>query len=144
MRKRFFSAKGFYADEALSVLRILCGLFMVYHGWEVMDAQKMREYEKWLKELQFDGPAWMAFLGKLSELAGGLFLALGLLTRLALIPLLITMAVITFRIGHGRVFMEDQHPFLFFLLFLFLFFSGPGRWSLDHLIVQQKKEQRHA
>jgi uncharacterized membrane protein YphA (DoxX/SURF4 family) len=67
-------------------------------------------------------------------LASGTFLTVGLLTRLAVIPLAITMTVICFGMGKGRIFLEDQHPFLFVLLSLVFFFAGSGKWSLDQAI----------
>ena len=70
---------------------------------------------------------------------------LGLFTRLAIIPLAITMAIISFGIGKGRIFMEDQHPFLFILLAFVFFFTGPGKWSLDYLLFERKgfSSRRH-
>jgi putative oxidoreductase len=48
------------------------------------------------------------------------------------------MAIICFGIGKGRVFMEDQHPFLFILLAFVFFFTGPGKWSLDYLLFERR------
>jgi putative oxidoreductase len=48
------------------------------------------------------------------------------------------MTFIAFFIGHGRIHMEDQHPFLFVLLALVFVFTGPGKWSLDSLLFGRK------
>ena len=141
MFKYFFSAQSLWQYTGLGLIRILVGAFMIYHGLEVFDQDKMNGYGKWLSDLHFSNPSIMAYLGKGTELVGGVFLALGFLTRLFLIPLIITMAVISFKMGHGKIFMDDQHPFLFILLFLVFFFTGPGRWSLDK-IVFRKNEPR--
>jgi putative oxidoreductase len=137
--KYFFSAQGMGQQTGLGLIRILTGLFMVYHGWEVFSADKMTGYQQWLTDLKFPSPALMAYLGKGSELVGGILLTLGLLTRLAVIPLIGTMAVICFGMGHGKIFMDDQHPFLFILLFLVFFFCGPGRYSLDKILFRKKE-----
>src|ERR1700730_9567507 len=139
MFRYFFSAQGLWQNTGLGLIRILVGAFMVYHGSEVFDQDKMNGYEKWLTDLHFPSPALMAYLGKGSEFVGGIFLTLGLFTRLAIIPLIITMAVICFGMGHGKIFMDDQHPFLFILLFLVFFFCGPGSWSLDKLIFKKNE-----
>jgi putative oxidoreductase len=51
-----------------------------------------------------------------------------------MLPLAITMLTVTFGMGHGKVFTDDQHPFLFVLLALAFFFTGPGKWSMDRII----------
>lgn len=131
--KQFFSPAGFWQGPALSLARILAGLFMAYHGYEIFDGKKMDDYEKWMGELEYSNPAFMAYLGKGLELASGILLILGLFTRIALLAMAGTMSGICFGLGQGRIFMEDQHPFLFILIAFVLFFTGPGKWSLDHV-----------
>ena len=139
MIKYFFSAQGLWQQTGLSLIRIIVGLFMTYHGLEVFMHDKMVGYEQWLHDLKFPAPALMAYLGKGSEFVGGIFLTLGLLTRVAIIPLIITMAIICFGMGHGKIWMDDQHPFLFILLFLVFFFYGPGWLSLDKIIFKKNE-----
>jgi uncharacterized membrane protein YphA (DoxX/SURF4 family) len=136
---KFFSSQGFWEQTGLSLIRIIVGVFMVYHGWEVFIDDKMLGYQQWLTDLKFPSPAFMAYLGKGSEFVGGVLLTLGFLTRLSVIPLIITMAVICFGIGHGKIFMDDQHPFLFILLFLVFFFYGPGWLSVDKIIFKRRE-----
>ncbi|NJO26009.1 MAG: DoxX family membrane protein [Bacteroidia bacterium] len=69
----------------------------------------------------------MAYTGKTIELISGISLVAGLFTRLMMLPLAITMITVTFGMGHGKVFTDDQHPFLFVLLALAFFL--PGRES---------------
>jgi len=121
------------------VIRLIVGLFMCYHGLEVFDRQKIEDYAKWLNDLHFPSPHFMALLGKGTELVAGVMLLTGFLTRVAVIALIITMLVITFFMGKGNIFMDDQHPFLFVLLFLVIFFTGPGKFSLDYLLFGNKK-----
>jgi putative oxidoreductase len=58
-------------------------------------------------------------------------LILGLFTRIAAMIMLFTMAYISFFIGHGKVWYEDQHPFMFVLIALIYVVVGGGKWSLD-------------
>jgi len=65
-------------------------------------------------------------------------LVLGLFTRLVSIPLFINMLVATLAVRLKKVgglddFVELDEP-LYALTFLWLFFSGPGWVSLDHLL----------
>lgn len=134
IRQLFSPSHSLWLHGGLALIRVITGLFMIYHGWEVFDENKMREYTKWLTDLSFPSPPFMAYAGKASELLSGICLTLGLLTRIAVIPLAVTMAVICFGMGHGRIFTEDQHPFLFLLLAGVFFFAGPGKWSLDQAL----------
>jgi len=137
--KYFFSAQGIGPETGIGIIRIVVGAFMIYHGWEVFKKDPMTGYGQWLNDLHFPAPLFMAYLGKGAELVGGIMLFLGLLTRLAVIPLVITMGVIAFGMGQGRVWADEQHPFLFILLCLVFFFFGPGRFSLDKILFKRKE-----
>ncbi|KAA2241829.1 DoxX family protein [Chitinophaga agrisoli] len=137
MLKRFLSPSYTPWQGGLALMRIITGLLMVYHGWEVFDKAKMDEYAKWLTDLHFPAPAFMAYLGKSTEWVSGILLTLGLLTRLAVIPLAIAMTVVCFGMGNGRILTQDQHPFLFVLLAGVFFFTGPGKWSLDQVFFKR-------
>jgi len=78
------------------------------------------------------------YRGGRTELIGGALLMLGLGTRLAAIPLCINMVVAILVVNLRKVsdlddFVELSEP-LYALCFVWLFFSGPGRASLDHLV----------
>lgn len=142
MTNRFLSPYAFWQDGALAVARMTVGLFMIYHGWEIFDTAKMNEYGRWMTDLHFPRPSTMAYLGKGAELVSGVLLFLGLATRLAAVVLAVTMAAIAFTMGKGRVFMEDQHPFLFVVLAFLFFFTGPGKWSLDRVLFGAQRPAR--
>jgi putative oxidoreductase len=83
-------------------------------------------------------PAFSAALSGCTELLGGALIVVGLLTRLAAVPLLVNMVVAIATVNVKRVggldeFVELSEP-LYALVFLWLFFTGPGRVSLDHLL----------
>ena len=78
-------------------------------------------------ERNFPRPELFAYIGELTELTGGILLALGLMTRFITLPMMSVMLFITFVLGHGKIFYEDQYPFLFFLFFVLFFFTGPGK-----------------
>lgn len=137
--RSLFTSKGLW-ENGLSLIRILVGLMVVYHGKEIFEADKMANYTQWMTDLKFSSPQLMAYLGKGSEFFGGLFLTLGLGTRLALIPLGLTMLAIPFLMGQGKIFMEDQHPFMFFVMCLVFLFNGAGQWSLDYWLFDRKRE----
>lgn len=111
---------------------------MILHGKEVFDKALMDNYATWDQFKGFSSPSLMVYVGKSAELIGGIFLTIGLLTRLACLILIFTMLYISFYVGKGVVWYDDQHPFLFVLLGLVFFFTGPGRLSVDHLLFRRK------
>jgi putative oxidoreductase len=78
----------------------------------------------------------LVMTGKASELIAGIFFVLGFLTRVASLFIIGTMLYITFFLGHGKIWYEDQYPFLFILLALVFFFTGAGRISVDNLLFK--------
>jgi len=135
--KSFFSANGFWEQPGLAIIRMITGAFLIYHGWEVFDSLTMKGYLDWD---QFNGATGklLVYLGKSAELLGGLLLFMGLLTRIAALLIAGTLLYISFFVGHGKVWYEDQHPFLFVLLAMLFFFTGPGSWSLDKRIFRSE------
>lgn len=139
MSQHFFSPqRKIWFEPGFAQVRIITGAMMVYHGFEVFDSKQMFDYAKWLTDLHFPNPALMAYLGKGAELAAGIFITLGLFTRIAVWPMIFTMLLIAFGMGHGKVFYEDQHPFLFVLIGLLLFFNGSGKYSLDQFLYSNR------
>ncbi|WP_420151166.1 DoxX family protein [Spirosoma sp.] len=132
--KKFFSADSLFQSSGLTFIRVFFGLLLMYHGWEVFEPDKIKEYATWDALKTSASPLFMAYLGKGSELVAGILLTVGLLTRLACLITIGTMLYITFFIGHGKFWYEDQHPFMFVLLALVFFFNGPGKWSVDALL----------
>lgn len=128
--KNLLSPNPILLKQALAIVRILIGLLLVYHGQEVFDPELMQTYLSW-DTFKGDSAAYMVYVGKTSELIAGVLLTLGLFTRVGAILAAGTLGYITFFVGQGRFWYEDQHPFMFVLFGLLYFFTGPGTWSLD-------------
>lgn len=118
-------------QKSLAIVRIITGLLMIFHGFEVFDAKLLADYAQWdmFKNLSFG--LIMVYIGKGSELIAGILLMIGFWTRIASIILIITMTYILFFIGNGKFWYEDQHPFLFILLGFIYLFNGAGVWGID-------------
>lgn len=122
------SPKPFHYETGLAVIRIITGLLMAYHGWEVFDRKLMQEYAAWDSIKNFPAPLFMAYLGKGIELVTGVFFVIGFLTRLSAILMAVNMLFICFVIGGGKFYYQDQHPFIFAMLATVFFFTGPVKW----------------
>ena len=116
------------APIALSILRIIAGLIFLEHGTQ--------------KFLSFPGGDHAAVaLDNMGAYAGiietvaGLLVALGLFTRSAAFIASGTMAVAYWMVHAPQNFFPVNNggdaAILYCFVFLYLFFAGPGPWSLD-------------
>lgn len=125
----------------LFILRLAWGIAFMETGWgKLHNLAKVTEFFASL-HIPFPG-ANAAFVGTV-ELVGGLFLTLGLLSRLAALPLSATLIVAYLTDGIQAVqslftkdymnfFAADPWPFLLVCLVVIVF--GPGKISLDALL----------
>jgi putative oxidoreductase len=138
MIKSILSPDPLWQSQGLGFVRVVLGLLMVYHGLEVFDDELMSGYLKW-ETFQQPYSKFMVYAGKTSELVAGVLIFLGLFTRIGALLAIGTFSYITFFVGHGKFWYEDQHPFMFALTNLIFFFNGPASWSLDGLFFKKIK-----
>jgi putative oxidoreductase len=136
--KKLFSSTPIMSAQGLAIVRIIFGALMVYHGKEVFDPELMKEYANW-DSISGSSGLLMVYLGKGSEFVGGLFLLLGIFTRVASLMTMGTMLYITFIVGGGKFWYEDQHPFMFALFGLLFLFTGPGAFNLDEVVFNNRR-----
>lgn len=124
-----------YTNIALLLLRLALGVLMAKHGYS-----KLAEYSE-IKADFYDflgmGMEFSLVLTIFSELFCSILLAWGLLTRLTLIPLIITMIVAVFDIHKGEIFGDGQTAFLFLVGYVALFLTGPGHFSADRFLFKK-------
>jgi putative oxidoreductase len=136
---RFFSSSPIWQQKGLAIIRIITGCFVIYHGSEAFNSGIINEYFQW--DVFKTSPGhFLVYFGKITQLIAGILLVMGLLTRTALILLIGVFSFIAFYVGSGKIWYQDQHPFLFVLLALLFFFTGPGAWNLDDLFFKSKKK----
>ena len=116
--------------------RIALGVVFAQSGWG-----KMHNIDKvigFFNELHIPAPEFQAHLVAYTELLGGLLVLIGLATRVASIPLSITMivAIITAKAEeiHEISDLLGMSEFLFILLFIYLIIEGAGKASVDYLL----------
>jgi len=138
LMNKFLSSSPLWQTAGLAFVRIAVGCFMIYHGWEIFSQSKMEEYLKW-DAFKSSSGKFLAYAGKAAELIAGILFVPGLFTRIASLLTIGVMGYIAFLLGHGKIWYEDQYPFLFILLALVFFFCGPGNFSLDKMIFNNKR-----
>ena len=137
MKRLLFSTRIYAIDAALLLLRVASSLMMVTHGWP-----KIANFSDYLNRFADPlglGPALSLQATIFAEFFCAILVALGLLTRVALIPLIITMAVVTFIVHAGDAFGDKELSLLYLVNFLVLFITGPGKYSLDKKINSKSR-----
>ncbi|MEX1239472.1 MAG: DoxX family protein [Cyclobacteriaceae bacterium] len=122
-----------YGHIALLVFRVIAAGFMLTHG--IPKLQRLLSGE----EIKFAdpyglGPATSFVLVIFAEFLCSILVSLGLLTRLAVIPLMITMATAVIFAHADDPFGVKEKPLLFLLIFALLFVFGSGRYSIDRIL----------
>ncbi|WP_373497284.1 DoxX family protein [Aquiflexum sp.] len=136
MKKLFFSTTPFLQDLGLAILRISTSLMLVPHGWG-----KIENFSERLTTFRDPiglGSALSLQLVIFAEFFCAILLALGFLSRLSLIPLIINMTVIVFVVHAGKPLSDKETALLYLVIFVFLMFSGPGKYSVDAQIKKNR------
>jgi putative oxidoreductase len=137
--RRLFGSTDNQVHLGLLLLRLGMGAAFIVHGVPKLQAGP----EGWTKYggavgnfgIDFGHQAFGLMAG-LAEAGGGLLLILGLLTRLACIPLILTMVVAaTGHVMRGDGFSDYSHAVEAGVVFLALLVSGAGRYSLDNKLA---------
>jgi putative oxidoreductase len=125
---------GPQVSAGLLALRLVVGAAFVLHGWPKIQAPM-----GWMPP-EAPVPAFLQACAAVAEFGGGIALILGLLTRVAALALLVTMAVAaTFHIQQGDPFVPSGPGPSYELALVYLacsilyLLAGPGRISLDAL-----------
>jgi putative oxidoreductase len=125
-------------DLGLLVLRVFLGLALLLgHGlgkWGTLIGGG---------EIQFADPFGIGALPSLAlavfaEVICAILLILGLLTRWALIPLIITMLVAVFIVHISDGFGTMEKALLYGVGFITLALTGPGKYSIDTILKRKR------
>lgn len=117
---------------SLLVLRVVSGALMFVHGWDKLN--KFSEMKGGFPDPLHVGSMASLSMTIFAEALCSVFLILGLLTRLAAIPLIIVMAVAIFIIHGHDPLQKKELAILYIAIFIAILFTGPGKFSLDKMI----------
>lgn len=132
-----------FASLGLLILRITFGIGLVLHGWP-----KIQKPFSWMGPESW-APGGMQALGAVTEVIGGLALAIGLLTPLAsiMIASMMCIAGITVHIAAGQPFVAKggqpswELAALYFAAAVALLTVGPGRFSMDYFLFGRRRPE---
>jgi putative oxidoreductase len=143
------------ASIGLLVLRLGIGGYMLTHGWGKLEMLLAGESDKFADPVGL-GPRMSLGLAVFAEFFCAGLVMLGLLTRLAAVPLVITMGVAAFVVhgsdpwtageaarrfmtGESKSWVSKQPALMYLIVFLALIFTGGGRLSIDGLMAKYRR-----
>jgi putative oxidoreductase len=131
-----FRGKG--VSLLILLMRVFFGILFFTHGLD-----KMMNFN----ELSYSYPDVLGFGSYMTlmvtifcEFCCSLFLIAGLLVRIMTIPMIIAMGVAFFDV-HDAMMPEGELALIYFIMFIILFFVGPGRYSVDYLIDNRFRKE---
>ena len=142
MKKIFTaSANPVNKDAGLLILRLLIGLIMAFFGYEKLSHfSAMAASDFWAKNVSFLGlhGAFPLALTVFAEFFCSIFIIFGFLTRYSCLVLMFCMGYIftvvfpsaPFHAGENGLQFNDA--FTYFVMYLVLFLTGPGKYSVDY------------
>ncbi len=141
---------GWLAPHRTVLESLVLLITRLYWGWEffLTGRGKLLDLEKptqFFQSLGIPFPHQQAILVGVTECVGGLFLLVGLASRLIAVPqmILLTVAYLTADVDRFKMIFSDPDKFLAADEFLFLFavvlvfVFGPGRFSIDWLFTKK-------
>ena len=123
------------------VMRVFFGVLFFVHG---LDKMMNFNYlvDNYPSVLGF-GSYMTLMVSIFCEFCCSLFLITGLLVRIMTIPMIISMGVAFFDI-HDAMMPEGELALIYFIVFIFLFLVGPGKFSIDYLIDTKFQKNKQA
>ena len=121
-------------------MRVVFGTLMMLHG-----LQKWNAFEQMSSGFPDPiglGSSTSLVLAIFGELICSLAFILGFLYRLSLIPMIVTMAVAFFIVHGADPFVVKELAFIYLIVFLLMYFIGPGKYSLDSILKKLIKHKR--
>ena len=132
-----FRGKG--VSFLILCLRVFFGVLFFTHGIDKM--ANFNELSETFPNILGFGSYMSLMLSIFCEFCCSLFLITGLLVRLTVIPMIISMAVAFFDV-HDGLFPQGELALIYLVMFVILYITGPGRFSVDFLIDKKIQKER--
>ena len=130
--------RPFLTDAGLLILRVFTGVLLIHHGYEKL-ANIENFAAAFVRPLHLPFPITLSYMAAFSEIVGSWFLITGLLTRLGAAAIAGTISVAIYHaiaINGFNIYLLELLG-LYFAAAAMVLAAGPGRFSLDELIVRK-------
>jgi len=119
-------------DVASLLIRLLFGGMFIYYGWLKIEGYDL--YMPHFKNYIGIGSRLSYNLVIVAEFFGGFLILIGLLTRLAILPIAFSMVIVIFVAHANDNFHIKNLPIVYLVLCPVIFLLGSGRYSVDALM----------
>ncbi|MDB5247190.1 MAG: DoxX family protein [Segetibacter sp.] len=123
----------------LLISRVAIGAIMLTHGLPKLE--KLMAGNVQFADPFGIGPTASLAITVFAEVGCSILLILGLATRFAAIPLMITMLVAIFYAHAADPFGKKELPAIFLLIFTGFLIIGAGKYSIDNLISRKSRSR---
>jgi len=131
-----YTRKSYNINLGLLLLRVLIGGFMLLqHGLPKL-ASFSKSFHSFSDPLGV-GSEISYLLAVFAEFVCSILVMIGLFTRFAVIPLIITMLVAAFIIHGDDPFSKKEFALIYAIPFIALFFTGAGDYSIDNRLANR-------
>ena len=134
---QYFRGKG--VSLLILVVRIVFGVLFFTHGLDKM--MNFTELVNVYPSVLGFGSYMTLMVTIFCEFCCSLFLIAGLLVRLMTVPMIIAMGVAFFDI-HDALLPEGELALIYLIVFIILFITGPGCFSVDYLIDRKVQNEK--
>ena len=126
----------------LLVLRVLFGALLMWHGMtKIANVETVAD--------NFPNPLGLGhrlsfYLVVFAEVICAAAVIMGAFYRLALVPIIFSMAIALFVVHRGQEFAAKELALIYLVVFVLLFCMGAGSYSLDNIIAKRLNNARLA
>lgn len=126
---KFFSSSPISVDGAALLMRVGAGLTMLTHGWPKLTGF-MDRMNTFADPYGLGSPASLV-LAIFAEVICSVCIIIGFYTRLALIPLIITMGTVILKVHWHDPFGRKELPILYLIVYIAILLTGSGKYSVN-------------
>ena len=130
--------RPFLTDFGLLILRVFTGVLLIHHGYEKL-ANIENFAAAFVRPLHLPFPITLSYLAAFSEIIGSWLLITGLLTRFGALAIAGTISVAIYHaivVNGFNIYLLELLG-LYFAAAAMVLAAGPGRFSLDELLVRK-------
>ena len=128
------------ASLFLLVLRIFFGVLLMSHG--IQKWSNFQEMSATFPDPLGVGSPLSLGLAIFGEMVCSMGFIIGLLYRLAMLPMIFTMGMAFFVIHGNDPFSVKELALVYLVVFILMYISGPGKFSVDYVLGKELRRRK--